>query len=230
MTNNDRVRLLFGPYTPPQLKKGERAYCLYRDTLVVIVGWSSGRISWPCRYMLDKGGNGNGLLVDDELARAIKHESGKALCYWWGISRSTAERWRRAFHVGRMDAEGTKRLVLAAIRDVVADHRPPPNRPKDEVIWSPEEIALLGVLLDQEVAERTGRTVNAVRCKRLQLGRDSAGPHGGMAPGKPWTREEEELVLSLPLREAAARIGRTFFAAKKRRCELRKAATASSNQ
>jgi hypothetical protein len=43
----DPVQLLFGPYTPPPLKKGERTHCLYRDALVVVTSWSDGRISWP---------------------------------------------------------------------------------------------------------------------------------------------------------------------------------------
>jgi hypothetical protein len=48
----DKVRLLFGPYTPPPLRKGDRTSCLYRDADVVITGWSGGRISWPrCREL-----------------------------------------------------------------------------------------------------------------------------------------------------------------------------------
>ena len=49
MTDRDRVRLLFGPYRPPALRRGDRATCLYRGTDVVICGTSNGRICWP-RY------------------------------------------------------------------------------------------------------------------------------------------------------------------------------------
>jgi hypothetical protein len=73
---------LFGPYEPPALRQGDRAHCLYRDADVVVTGWSDGRISWPrCRALGHRGGSG--LLVEEELARAIMHESG-ALLYWWG--------------------------------------------------------------------------------------------------------------------------------------------------
>ena len=33
-------RLRFGPYKPPALKKGDRAFCLYRDANVVVTSWT----------------------------------------------------------------------------------------------------------------------------------------------------------------------------------------------
>jgi hypothetical protein len=62
---------------------------------VVITGWADGRIAWPrCRALGHRGGSG--LLVEEELARAIQHESAAALCYWWGITCSTVTLWRKA--------------------------------------------------------------------------------------------------------------------------------------
>ena len=67
----DPHQLLHGPYTPPTLRRGDRATCLYRDGDVVITGWSDGRIPWPrCRWPETCGGSG--LLVDEELARGIR--------------------------------------------------------------------------------------------------------------------------------------------------------------
>ena len=43
--------------------------------------------------------------------------------------------------------------------------RPPVGR-----LWTPEEDALLGALPDSEVAKRTGRTLGAVRSRRVELG------------------------------------------------------------
>jgi hypothetical protein len=79
----ERVKLLFGPYKPPPIKRGDRAFCLYRDRLVVVTGWSDAPISWPLCRGLDPPG-GRGLLVDDELAHAVRHESALAIRHWWG--------------------------------------------------------------------------------------------------------------------------------------------------
>jgi hypothetical protein len=47
---------------------------------VVVTGWSEGRIPWPrCRRLGRNGGNG--LLVDEELARAVRSESKRAIRY-----------------------------------------------------------------------------------------------------------------------------------------------------
>ena|SRR6516165_1896048 len=46
----DNVKLLFGPYHPPALRRGDRATCLVRDYDVVVTSWTDSRISWPrCR-------------------------------------------------------------------------------------------------------------------------------------------------------------------------------------
>jgi hypothetical protein len=76
----ENAKLLFGPYEPPPLRTGDRATCLYRDALVVVTSWSDRRISWPrCLALGHRGGAG--LLVEEELARAITHESAAALMY-----------------------------------------------------------------------------------------------------------------------------------------------------
>jgi hypothetical protein len=40
MTGQAKTQLLFGPYSPPNLHKGDRAFCLLRDCDVVITSWS----------------------------------------------------------------------------------------------------------------------------------------------------------------------------------------------
>src|SRR5262249_22534224 len=78
-TDHNPDRLLHGPYTPPPLRRGDKATCLFRDGDVVITGWSDGPIPWPrCRRPGTHGG-GSGLLVDEELARAVRLESSLAI-------------------------------------------------------------------------------------------------------------------------------------------------------
>src|SRR5436190_23997427 len=119
----DKFCLLHGPYEPPALRKGDRTTCLYRDALVVVTSWSDGRIPWPrCRAIGHRGGSG--LLVEEELARAVRSESAAALCYWWGISGNTATLWRQALGVeGSAGTEGSQRLLRAAQQRAAAAMR-----------------------------------------------------------------------------------------------------------
>jgi hypothetical protein len=197
MNAHDRVRLLFGPYKPPKLRRGRRAFCLYRDADVIITGWSAGRIRWPrCRTLDDYGGGGSGLLVDERLAYAIRHESAAAILYWWGVTCSTVARWRKALGVSRMDSEGSQRLILAASAagaHILRGQKLPPEaceqrrrmnaalnlkrhlRPGYHGLWwTAEDLALLGTMPDELVAAYVGRTTQAVRCRRTELGIASA--------------------------------------------------------
>jgi hypothetical protein len=123
VNQRERVKLLHGPYTPPPLKRGDRATCLLRDCDVIITGWSAGRIAWPrCRAEGTHGG-GSGILLDEELARAVRCESEAANCYWWGVCVDVVWRWRKALGVGLMDSEGSRRLILDASQQGAAQCR-----------------------------------------------------------------------------------------------------------
>jgi hypothetical protein len=62
-------------------KRGDRATCPARDRDVVIIGTSRGRIPSPRCRALDTRRGGSGILVDDELARAIRCESATTIPY-----------------------------------------------------------------------------------------------------------------------------------------------------
>src|SRR6516164_7346816 len=105
----DPDQLHHGPYHAPAVRRGDRATCLCRDGDVIITGWSDGRIPWPrCRRPGMRGG-GSGLLVDEELARAIRLESSLAIQHWWGVDYSVVWRWRKALGVEPLN-EGSARL------------------------------------------------------------------------------------------------------------------------
>jgi hypothetical protein len=61
-SEREKVTLLYGPYTPPRLQLGERAFCLVRDRLIVVTDWSEARLSWPLGHALEQGG-GRGILA-----------------------------------------------------------------------------------------------------------------------------------------------------------------------
>jgi hypothetical protein len=188
---DDRVRLLFGPYQPPALKVGDRATCLYRDAEVVIYDWSLGRIPWPLCYRAGTRAFGKGLLVNEDLARAIRRESAAAVQYWWGVCSKVVTLWRKALEVGRGDNPGTQRRIRAAVeaaagaqrgrtftpdqiehrRQAFAKRNARTNDPSYlGAIWTEEELSMLGTRPDAEVAVLVGRTVEAVAIQRRKRG------------------------------------------------------------
>ena len=107
--NPTKPELLHGPYQPPALHRGDRTTCLFRDAEVVISSWSDAPISWP-RCCLFGVRGGAGLLVTEELVRAIRAESSLVIQYWWGVHAATVCRWRKAFGVTKFGTEGSRRL------------------------------------------------------------------------------------------------------------------------
>jgi hypothetical protein len=229
--------LLAGPYTSPPLRRGDRTTCLDRDADVVITSWTSAPIPWPRCCRPGTHGGGSGLLVTEELVRAIRTESAVALMYWFGVSTHTVWCWRRAFGVGRWGTEGSK-LLHQEVSERGADairgtHQPeetvrrrmqtrrargcpPPNRWAEEG-WKPDEVALLGTMPDDELARRLGCSISAVSQKRRREGIPNA-----KKPPHVWTAAEDEAVRTLAPVEAATRTGRTLTAVYTRRFVLSK--------
>src|SRR5262249_20372042 len=163
-----------------------------RDCYVVVTSWTDARIPWPRCRPLDSPLGGSGLLVDEVLARAIRHESAAALCFWWRASEGAVWRWRKALGVTRTSSAGSRGLIHAAAkagasavqeREYTDEERDRRGRRARELgldrnlrtgyhgeWWTAKELALLGRLPDAEVARWTGRTKNAVTVKRNRLG------------------------------------------------------------
>jgi hypothetical protein len=175
------------------------------------------------------------LLLNDELARAVRTESAAAVCHWWGASHNVVRQWRCFLDVDCVNNPGTHRLVQAtaeagaeAIKEKEwteqerqakreAAHRvnlgrylqPGWHGPR----WTAEQKKLLGKLPDAEVARQIGRTTNAGRIKREKLGLPNP-------ESRAWTAEELAQLGTASDAKDAERIGRTASAVAQKRIAL----------
>ena len=165
--------------------------CLVRDCVVVVTSWTDARISWPRCRSLDSPHGGSGILVEWELARALRHESAAAIRYWWRASARTVWWWRRMLGIGRTDPEGSRRLIQAAAEMGGAVRGQPLSeeqiercrqnavalnlvqyldKSREERSWTKDELAKLGTKPDWDIAAEIGRPLEGVRLKRARLG------------------------------------------------------------
>jgi hypothetical protein len=188
----DSTRLRYGPYKPPRLRKGDRAFCYFRDCDVVVTAWTDAPLSWPrCRPLRHPGGYG-GLLVTEELQRAILSEAAAALKRWFGVSGQTVWQWRRAFGVTYLGTPGSRAVHARLVADSAAVRRGRPlsaahrrllrrlGRERnwaDRLVgkrwasrgWTKSQETLLGTAPDAVLARRFKRSAEAVRQRRSLL-------------------------------------------------------------
>jgi hypothetical protein len=196
MSDNDKARLLRGPYRAPPLAVGDRVTCLIRGPGVVIIGWSQALIPWPLCRPVGRRGHPS-LLVTAALARAIRTESAQAVRHWWSVSAPVVTCWRKALGAaGKAGTEGSRRLAQAAVRKAAAAVKATVwtaaerQRRRERAIrlnfashlqagrtnlWTEAELALLGTQPDDVIARRIGRTFVAVRTMRIKQGIAPAG-------------------------------------------------------
>jgi hypothetical protein len=182
---------LIGIYAPPAVRPGDVVRCLYRRADCRVTRWTDAPLAWPrCNQLGIQGGSG--LLVTRELVRAIRTESAAALMHWFGVSCQVAWRWRKRFvpGPGKFRTKGSSAAHQKAskvgggalqahewtdaeraarrVRSKRLQLRPPPRW--DDDTWTPEWIALLGTMDDEDVAARVGRSPATVRWQRRQRG------------------------------------------------------------
>jgi hypothetical protein len=183
--------VLRGTYAQPALRHGDRTDCLVRDCTMVVTTWSDAPISWPRGCPAVQSPGSPGLIVDEELARAVRQESAAAIRYWWGVSNVTVSRWRKALGVNRKNNEGSQVLIRAATTTARAAQSPIRSteyrqKQRENIIrrrssglapelssgkaWTPAHKSLLGTIPDQEVASRTGHPLRSVKTMRRKLG------------------------------------------------------------
>jgi hypothetical protein len=155
-----------------------------------VTSWTEAPIPWPrCNQVGIQGGSG--LLVTDDLIRAIKTESAEALKHWFGVGTKAVWNWRKRFIPGegkfrtkgsrkahqKASEEGAAGIKAKEWTDAELDARAERSRrlglrPTGRWAgreWTPEQLALLGTMPDADLAAQLGKTEAAVRGRRAAL-------------------------------------------------------------
>jgi hypothetical protein len=115
--------------------------------------------------------------------------------YWWGVGAAAVLAWRKAFCVSRCGTNGSKRLHEITVAKGAAKTRGkrlapdqvelrrknalalnlsrfihPCLCPNGSRPWTREELALMGTMPGDELAEKMVRTEGVVRRRRTNLG------------------------------------------------------------
>lgn len=197
LRDEERYRLLYGPYEPPLVKRGFLVDAVRGK--VRFGTFSNGRIPWPKAKRQGKSGSGGFILCGD-LLRALERESSPAISHHWGVSHSTVSNWRRALELKGRTA-GAQRLVDLGV-----------------------ELARLPQSRKKISEAARGRTLSPARKSKLFAGiregwrerfeaRRAAYRRTGRFPkatkSDPWIPEEEKLLPKLSAAELARVIGRS---------------------
>ena len=224
----DRFKLIAGPYAAPLFELGDVVSDELRGD-VKITAISDGRIQWPKGRRLDQKGGHAGLVLFADLERAVRTESNQAVCYWWGVTAQTVSKWRAALDVEA--TEGTRKLRRAhgaeewfkearsKAHEQSRDDEADASR-REKIAASKTGKKRPRSLMRRLAAANRGRQLNEeTRAKMSQAHRK----RGTIPPaaGESWTAQEDALVRSLPVAEAAEETGRTVSAVYKRRRKLR---------
>jgi hypothetical protein len=228
MKQEEKCRLLFGPYTPPRTRPGRFLFCERRGT-VKVSDYSYALIPWPIKWKTR-----NSLILCGDLVKAVRQESKLAVAYHWGVCLQTVRVWRRVLGTETYN-RGTRWLMRSTSRELATPRRmrrmsdlarPMSRRPKskqwkrrmseiarrriarsgaihpDRPLWTPKEDKLLGTDSDQKIGKKLGRPVVAVLKRRHAKGIPNPAPRR-----KLWRPEEIKLLGTRPDKEIAARLG-----------------------
>jgi len=224
MSNDDRFKLLFGPYKTPIFKYGDDGFCELHGS-AILCGLTDARIPWPTGKKRVKGSRARFIVVCGGLAEAVRRESAQAVAYWWGVTPDTVTRWRKALRVGAVN-EGTHRLrhdyweepwVLAARQTAL-------EKANDPARCAKIARARTGERRPPHVVEAIAAAHRGTRhSEETRRKMSEAHKRRGTRPPKavsPWTEQEDALVRTLPGKEVAKRTERKLRAVYDRRRAL----------
>ncbi len=217
MNDEQRFALHFGPYQTPQFNYGDVVMDEMRGE-VTIYKLSTGLIPWP----IGKRGAALSPVLYAGLADAIRRESNQAVGYWWGATPATVSRWRKALDVERT-TEGSRSLWKQNGQNErsligLQKSRANPERAKKSGAsrrGKPRPRHVRAALLKASIGRKRSQQSRERQSQTNKL----KGIHPPLL-GRLWTEAEDELVRTLPAREAAEMTGRKLQAVYDRRHTL----------
>jgi transposase-like protein len=208
LAEDERCRLLYGPYEPPLVKGGYLIDAIRGK--VKFSHFTNAPIPWPKYQKQTKGGSGGYVLCGD-LVRALTNESAPAIAHHWGVSHATITNWRRALELTGLSA-GSHRLMEIGV-DLA---RRPESRAKNSA-------SKQGKVLSHTHKILLFAAMNAGWKERFEA-RRAAYRRTGRFPkatkSDPWIPEEEKLLTKYSAPDLARIIKRTPLAIGSRRSIL----------
>ena len=197
MRDEERYRLVAGPYEPPLVKRG-----FLVDEVrgkVPFATFSNALIPWPKFKRRGRGGSGGFVLCGD-LLRALANESSPTICHYWGVSPATVVNWRRALEMKGL-TPGAQRLVSLGVELArLPESRKKISEAASNRTMSPQHKSSLHEAMHQGWQER-------FEARRAAYQQTGCFPPATKAD--PWLPEEDELLPNLPTRELTRVLGRT---------------------
>jgi hypothetical protein len=208
LREEERCRLLFGPYEPPLVKRGFLVDEVRGQ--VPFDCFTNALIPWPKAKRRGRGGSG-GIILCGDLLRALAHESLSAISHYWGVCRGTVISWRRWLGLTSQEhrTEGAERLVKLSLELSML----PESRAKIA-------LAARGRKLSPGHKARLHSAMNQGWRRRFKA-RRAAFKNTGRFPkatkADPWIPEEDQLLSQLPLKELVRVLGRSEKSIRTRR-------------
>jgi len=206
---HDVVKFIAGPYEPPLVPIGRWLKCKVRG-LLRVGGYTNALIPWPTAE-----GNARQLILCGDLVRALRTESGRAVCFHFGISHSTMSFYRKRLEVERYNA-GSLRLQRRNVelaRSPKARAKMSRQREGRKDLMRPADRRRLWRIQKRPKPLAWRRKMEVFWRRRYAL------------IGKPpnWSEEELKLIGTRPDREVARTLGRSLLAVKAKKFQLLKA-------
>jgi len=197
LAEDERCRLLYGPYEPPLVKGGFLVDAVRGK--VKFSHFTNARIPWPKIKRETKSGSGGFVLCGD-LVRALTDESAPAVAFHWGVSHATVTNWRRALELSGLNA-GSHRLMAIGVELA----RRPESRAKNSA-------SKKGKVLSRTQKLRLFAGIKAGWKERFEARREDyrrTGRFPKATKSDPWIPEEEELLAKHSTTELVRIIRRT---------------------